>query len=130
MSDFPYVGIRILPVTVEQPVARLPRTDPGVRNYRTGLFNSTRFRNWSRQIQLKLVISLLSDPGLFNPVVLTHLVKGIVIQAAFLTAAVQPLVQDFPSLPEEIFQALDVSNNSVVVVVSSQFRIQPLEELP
>ena len=130
MSDFPYVGIRILPVTVEQPVARLPRTDPGVRNYRTGLFNSTRFRNWSRQCQLKLVIALLGNSGHFNPVVLTHLGKGIVIQAVFLTAAVQPLVQDFPSLPEEIFQALDVSYNSVVVVVSSQFRIQPLEELP
>jgi hypothetical protein len=101
-----------------------------VRNYRTGLFNSTRFRNWSRQSQLKLVIALLGDSGHFNPVMLTHLVKGIVLQAAFLTATVQPLVQDFPCLPEEILQASAVSNDSVVVVVSSQLRIQPLEELP
>ena len=77
-----------------------------------------------------MVIALLGNSGHFNPAVLTHLVKGIVIQAAFLTAAVQPLIQDFPSLPEEILQASAVSYNPVVVVVSSQLRIQPLEELP
>jgi hypothetical protein len=101
-----------------------------VRNYRTRLFNSTRFRNWSRQIQLKLVISLLSDPGLFNTIELTHLVKTFVNNAALLTAAIQPLVQDFPCLSEEIPQALDVSYDSIVVVVSPQLRIQPLEEFP
>ena len=77
-----------------------------------------------------MVIALLGNSGHFNPVVLTHLVKTFVINASLLATAVQPLVQDFPSLPEEILQATAVSYNPVVVVVSSQLRIQPLEELP
>ena len=101
-----------------------------MRNYRTGLFNSTRFRNWSRQFQLKLVTPLLGDSEHINSVVLTHLVKGLAIQTALLAAAVQPFVQDFSSLPEELLQASAVSYNPVVVVVSSQLRIQSLEELP
>jgi hypothetical protein len=79
---------------------------------------------------LKLVIALLGDSGHFNAAVLTHLVKGVIVQAALLAAAVQPLVQDFPGLPEEFLQASAVSNNAVVIVVSSQLGIQPLEEFP
>ena len=45
---------------------------------------------------------------------LTHLVKGLVIQAAFLAAAVQPPIQDFPRLPEEIPQALLVVSREIL----------------
>jgi len=60
-------------VTAEPPGTRRPRTDHGVRNYRTGLFENTRVRvkvktNWNASGSL---FALTREPRLTPPAVVT-----------------------------------------------------------
>ena len=100
-----------------------------MRNSRTELFDSTRFRTRSRQSQLQLAITLLGDSGLINSIMLTHLDKSFHVKTASLATAIQPLIQYFPRQLKELFQASGVAYYSVVVVVSSQLCIQLPKEL-
>ena len=54
--------------------------------------------------------------------------KSYPVVASPLTPAIEPLEQDSQPSMEELRQALIVSHNSIIVVVSTQFGVQPPEQ--
>ena len=57
-----------------------------------------------------------------------NLGKGHKVEAPLLAASIQPFIEDSPYNPIELTQALRVASDSIIVVVSSKFRVQLSEK--
>ena len=101
-----------------------PRTDPGVRNYRTGLFEVTRFAHDDSDGYSEVVADVwsfeLEDPD--------QLREALPVIAPSLAAAVQLAEQHTGDLIIEVIQALGVAADTIVVVVPAQLRVEVGEE--
>lgn len=99
-----------------------PRTDPGVRNYRTGLLKVTRF---AHEASLGIGYSeVMAYARSFEPEDLDQLRTSLPILAALLTAAVELAKEDASDVMVEVFESVEVPADSVVLVVprSLEFR--------
>lgn len=101
-----------------------PRTDPGARNYRTGLLEVTRFAQGSSDGYSEVV----TDVGSFELEDPDQLREALPVIAPSLAAAVQLAEQHPGELIVEVIQALVVAADTVVVVMPAQLRVEVGEE--
>jgi hypothetical protein len=106
------VGVKRKLIAVGLPVTRQPRTDPGVRFSRTGLFVNTRFRSktkvmaWpvARFVVVRVragISSVLNGPGIAVP----------------LTALIKPPLMDPSHVIEELVQAVEVAKPVALITL-------------
>ena len=89
-----------------------PLTNPGVRNYRTGLFKVARF---AHGLQCSEV---MTNAWFYQPEVFQQRPEPGYIVTSLLTAAVEPLVEYLSDMVKEIMQALVVAPDTIVLPVS------------
>lgn len=101
-----------------------PRTDPGVRNYRTGLLEVTRFAHGSSDGYSEVVTDVWS----FELEDLDQIREALPVVAAPLAAAVQLAEKPPGDLIVEVIQPLVVAADTVVMVMPAQLRVEVGEE--
>jgi hypothetical protein len=69
-------------------------------------------------------LSTLCNARFFDVKVLQHFIKPLPVKASSLTPSVKPFKQNLRGMPEEVSETFVIPNNSVVIVVPTEFRIE------
>ena len=109
-----------------------PRTNPGVRNYRTGLFRKTRFRKALSQTKRKSTsnsFGAFDDMGFHDAEEVQKLLEPYPIIALALAAVVENPVQVPDDTVVKLVQTWRVAMHTKVIVVTAQFCVERFEQI-
>jgi len=108
-----------------------PRTNPGVRNYRTGLFRSIRFRRTLRSTRNEAhyyALGTTYDTWFSNAEQFHQLIKAKPIVTLTLTAPIKKFPQRPDGIEIERIETGEIAIYAKIIIVPTQFHIQCLEQ--